>query len=127
MAVNIGHQGKVVVGDATVAELDQWSLDVDVKMLETTRFGDTWESKVPGLKSWSGKASGRWDMSDVAGQKALQDALIGGNNVVLKLYVNPTNYYEGTAFIKAISIKASAGDLVEVEFSFEGTGALSYM
>ena len=125
MAVYAGHQGKVMVNDVVVAELGEWSLDVDVKMLETTRFGDSWESKIPGLKSWSGKASGRWDMSDT-GQKVFQDALLGGTSVTLKLYTNAANYYEGTAFIKSVNVKASAGDLIEVEFSFEGTGALNY-
>jgi len=125
MAVNIGYNGKVMVGAATVAEIDQWSVDADAKLLDTTKFGDTWESKTPGLKSWSGKASGRWDMSDTTGQKALQDALLGGTSVTLKLYTNDTNYYSGTALVKAIGTKAAAGGLVDVDFSFEGTGALS--
>ncbi len=126
MAVNIGYLGKVMVGTATVAEIDQWSLDVDAKLLETTKFGDTWEGKIPGVKSWSGKASGRWDMSDTTGQKALQDALLGGTTVSLKLYTNATNSYSGTALVKAISTKAAVGGLIEVDFSFEGTGALTY-
>ena len=122
----VGHQGKIMIGDTEVAQINQWSLDVDVKLLEATPFGETWEKKVPGLKSWSGKASGWWDMSD-AGQRAVQEVLLSGSCVTLKLYTNATNHYYGTALIKTINVKASAGDLVEIEISFEGTGPLSYV
>lgn len=121
-----GKGGKVVVGTATVAEVGEWSLDINSEMLETTKFLDDWKSFIAGLKDWSGSFSGRWDMTDTTGQKALQDAILGGTSVTLKLYVNGTNYYTGTAFISTESPSAGVDGLVEVSFDVQGSGALTY-
>lgn len=127
MAAIAGYGGKVMVGANVVAEIEEWGLDIGAESLETTNFSSNgWKEFIAGLKEWSGSFSGNWDMSDLNGQKALQDALLGGTPVALYLYVNDTNYYSGTALIEGEAPKAAVGGKVEVEFNFKGTGSLSY-
>jgi len=126
MTAIAGYGGAVKIGSNTVAEMGEWDLSLDVNMLDTTAFGDAWKDQIPGIKSWNGKASGRWDMTDTTGQKAMQDALLGGTSVSIVLAVNGSHNYSGTAYIKNISPKATATGTVDCDFSFEGTGALTY-
>lgn len=121
-----GIGGNFKVSTNTVAEIDKWSLDISAELLETQSFGDTWKEKIAGLKEWSGSGEGRWDMTDTTGQKALQDALLGGTTVAVRLYVDADTYYSGNAFIKQISPSAELAGTVDVQFQFEGTGALTY-
>ena len=125
MAALAGYGGSVTVGAATVAQLGTWSADIDADMLEKTAFLETWKSYVPGLKSGSGKFSGRWDMTDTTGQLALQAALLGGTTVALAFNTG-SHTYAGTAFIKAQSNKAAVAGLVEVDFSAQFSGAITY-
>ena len=126
MAVFTGYGGSVKVGNAIIAELGEWGLDISVDTQETESFGDQWKEYVATLKEWSGSCSGRWDMTDATGQKALQDALLGGTTVTIKFYINNAQNYSGTAIIEKISVKSSVDGVVEVDFSFKGTGALTY-
>jgi predicted secreted protein len=126
MAPVVGYNGKVMVGAATVAEIGEWSLDIEAEMLDTTKFGDQWKAAIAGLKSWSGSFAGRFDTADATGQIALQSATLGGTTVALKLYTDATHNYSGTAFITTTSPKAAVDGTVDVDFSFEGTGTLAY-
>lgn len=126
MAALAGLSGSVKVGTNTVAEIAEWSLDIGLDTSDVSAFGDSWKRFVAGLRSWSGSATGRWDMTDTNGQVALQNAILNGTTVTLRLYVNGTNYYSGTAYITGGSESASVSGTVDVDFSFTGTGALSY-
>lgn len=122
-----GKGGKVMVGAAQVAEVKNWSVEPGADMLDTTTQGSDWKTFIAGLKEWSGSIEGNWTVNtDTNGQKALQDAYLNGTSVSLKLYVNATNYYSGTAFIKNLSVEDSVEDLVNVSFEFQGSGALAY-
>lgn len=116
-----------MVGAAQVAEVKNWSVEPGADMLDTTTQGSDWKTFIAGLKEWSGSIEGNWTVNtDTNGQKALQDAYLNGTSVSLKLYVNATNYYSGTAFIKNLSVEDSVEDLVNVSFEFQGSGALAY-
>jgi predicted secreted protein len=121
-----GKDGALKIGANTVAEIDDWSLDINLDNADITKFGDQWKVKLTTLKSWSGKAKGRFDQTDTNGQAALQSALLGGTTVAIKFFANATANYNGTAFCKAIHPKATVGGVVEVDFDLEGTGALTY-
>ena len=121
-----GKDGKVMRGANTVAEISEWDLDIEADVMEVTKFGDQWRVKIVGLKDWSGSFSGRWDMTDVTGQKAYQDAILGGTSETVKLYVNSTQYYSGSCIIEGESISSAVDSTVDAEFSFQGTGALTF-
>lgn len=121
-----GKDGKVTDGTNTLAEISEWSLDIDADVLEVTKFGDGWRVKIVGLKDWTGSFAGRWDMSDTAGQLAYQNALLGGTTDTIRLYVDSSQYYSGTCIIKTLSVDASVDSTVDTDWSYEGSGALAF-
>lgn len=128
MAKFAGRGGSVKVGTTTVAEIKSWSLELSVDTIDVTSFSSGgWKEIIAGIKEWSGSAEGNWDMTDTQGQKALQDALLGGTTVTINLYIDSTKRYSGTAYIKSVSVEAAADDVVSVSFDFEGTGQLQYL
>ncbi len=125
-----GKNGKVVIGgttDTTVVAIKSWSLELSIDTLETTALGDSWKKNIPGLKEWSASSEGDYSVtSDTTGQKALQDAYLAGTSVTLKLYVDDTNYYTGTAYINSLSIEDPVDDLVSISIEFTGNDSLSF-
>lgn len=63
---------------------------------------------------------------DTQGQAALQDAYLAGTTVTVKLYVDGTNYYQGTAYISSLSIEDPVDDVVSISLELTGTGELSF-
>jgi predicted secreted protein len=89
--------------------------------------GAGWKTYISGLKGWSGSFEAEWKVSgDTTGQKALQDALLGGTSLSIKLDVNGTNNYTGTAFISTESVSTPVDDVVTASFDYQGTAALTY-
>jgi len=125
MAVLAGNAGSFRLTTNTVAELDNWTLDVSTGLEETQAFGDTWKENTATIKEWSGTASGRFDNTDTNGHVALQTAFLGGTTVSGRFYINGTNYFSGTAFVQA-SISAPENSVITVSYTFTGSGALSY-
>jgi hypothetical protein len=63
MAVLTGYGGAVKISTATIAELGEWSADIDLDTEDTTAFLDSWHEFSGTLKGWSGSCSGRWDIN----------------------------------------------------------------
>ena len=110
-----------------VTDIKDWSLDLGLDTIETTALGEEWKSFIAGLKEWSASGEGSWNIAiDSLGQRALQDAYLSSSSVELKLYVDTTYYYSGTAFISSVSVEDPVDDTVSISFEFQGTGALTY-
>lgn len=127
MAIS-GFGGQVKIGTNRVAQINQWELEIKVDEGDATTFDSNgWKEVVSGLRSWSIKFEAKWNVAnDANGQKALQDALLGGTTVSLDLYVNGTNKYSGTALITTWTVTTPADDVVTLKFEGTGTGALTY-
>ena len=125
-----GKNGKVVIGESAtkkVVGIKNWSLELSLDTLETTALGDDWKNYITGLKEWSASSEGDYEVPvDADGQQALQDALLNGTTVTVKLYVDGTNYYKGEAFINSLSIEDPVDDVVSISIEFTGTGALTF-
>lgn len=122
-----GKSGNFKIGTNLVADLKSWKLDIQQDLKETTNFSSNgWKEQQPTIKSWSGSVDGDWNMADTTGQKALQDAQLGGTTVSAVFGPNGTNTYTGNAFIKKISIQTQVDDIVKFTADIEGTGPLVY-
>lgn len=125
-----GKNGKVEIGSSTtkkVVGIKNWSLELSLETLETTALGDDWKNYIAGLKEWSASSEGDYEVPvDSEGQKALQDAFLNGTTVMVKLYVDKSNYYQGEAYINSLSIEDPVDDVVSISIEFTGTGALSF-
>ena len=126
-----GKKGKVAIGEGDavvkVESIKSWSLEMSADQLDTTYLGDEWKSSMAGLKEWSASAEGDFDIiTDVSGQKALQDAHLAGTSVQVQLFVNETNFYSGTAQIASLSVEDGVEDKVTFSCEFTGNGPLSF-
>ena len=87
-------------------------------------MGDTDRSYKVGLKSFTGTASLFFDETDTA-----QGNLDAGASITLNVYpegaASGDTYYSGTALVTGRSINSSFDGMVEMEISFQGTGALT--
>lgn len=128
MAIS-GKGGGVFLGAVKVAEVTNWTLDIEADMLDSTTFdGNGWRTFIAGLKQWSGSLEAKWKVNtDTTGQKALQDALLGGTVLSLKLDVNGTNNYTGSALVSTENVETPVDDIVTANFDIQGTGALAYV
>lgn len=122
-----GKGGKLSIGANKVSSIENWSIDLGMDPLEITALGDEWKQFISGLKEWSASADGSFLIhTDTDGQTALQTAFLNGTEVSLKLHVNETNYYSGSAYISSLSVEDPVDDKVSVSFEFQGNGELSY-
>ena len=122
-----GKTGKVVVGENKVIGIKNWSLELSIDSLETTALGDDWKNYITGLKEWSASSEGDYTVtSDVTGQELLQTAFLNGTEVVIKMYVDATNYYTGGAIITSLSIEDPVDDVVSISIEFTGNGELTF-
>ena len=121
-----GKNGKVIIGESgnqKVAAIKNWSLET----LETTALGDDWKNYITGLKEWTASSEGDYEVpTDTQGQAALQEAYLAGTTVIVKLYVDNANYYQGTAYISSLSIEDPVDDVVSISLELTGTGELSF-
>lgn len=134
-----GKSGKLTVVDSSsttetvkkVIGITNWSLSLTVSTLDKTALGDDWKSYIHGLKEWTASASGNFEIGSTApsgeeDQEVLQNALLEGTEVELKLYVDGTHYYSGKAIVASMSVDDTLEDVVNASFEFTGCGALSF-
>lgn len=127
MGVVTGKSGNFKVSTNVVANLEEWKLDIECDMEDTTNFGSNgWEESVPTIKKWSGSVKGKWNMADTSGQKALQDALLGGTSINAVFNVDGTNDYSGTGYVKKVNVGQPVKGVVEFSADIQGTAALTY-
>lgn len=150
MAVKSGRNGslRVTIGGAVdtvpsaanttatatdvLGSLRSWSVDSSANLLavDTASMGNfaTWTQNFTMSRSWSASFSGLWDIGTPGA-----DDLIVGRTVRIAVFPDNTTadasadeYYSGTAIIDSLTINSSYDGMVEVSFSVQGTGALSY-
>ena len=126
-----GYGGKVYVGEASsplneVADVGEWSGDLARDAIEVPKF-QVDRARIPGKRDFSGSFSGNWYMKDTTGQKVLQDALLGGTVVYLKLQETNGAYYCCYALITGIPIGHPHDGAVSVSFTFVSTGKIQVL
>jgi hypothetical protein len=120
-----GTLGSLKIATNVIAEIKNWSLDFSYDLVDTTSFGDVAKESSSTIYSWSGSASGSYDITDSNGQLAAQTAWLAGTVLAMRFYTDSTHYYSGNAFVNP-SFSAAVDGIVEVNYSFTGSGALSY-
>lgn len=120
-----GKSAAAKIGTNIITDIGEWNLNIENDLQDVTEFGDTWKSRISGLLDATGSFSGRWDVTSTQ-QAACQTAMLAGTSIALRLYVDGTHYYSGTAYLKSQNPKASVSGVVEIEWNFEIDGALTY-
>ncbi len=131
MAPIIGFAGSCTAGGTAVGIAKAWSLDINGETVDTTDFSSNgWKESVSTLKSWSGSITVNFDGGADTGVAAIIAGLTGGSSVALVLLTGATGSgsaetFTGSANITSMPMTQDVNGIVEVSFSFEGTGALT--
>jgi len=124
MTTHVGNEGYIKVGGNTVAETQNWQLDISVATVDKTALGDTFESHMTTQKSWTGSASVFWDPSDTA-----QGAITVGSSVSIEFYpyggTSGNVKFTGTATVEKLTLKGSYNGMLTADASFKGNGTLT--
>jgi len=129
MAALHGKGGAVKLVAATVAEIDEWQLDVDRATHDITKFalaGLPWKAFAAGLVGGVVKFQGRLDMTDTNGQLALWNSLTNDTALVMALFLDVTHNFGFSAFVEKFGGKAPVKDMETVSWDMRVTGAVAY-
>lgn len=125
MATHTGSEGVIFNDTNQVAEVRSFSIDEVMDTIEDTSMGDSSRTFKAGLKQFTATVSAFWDETDTNGQGGFDV----GSEVTLKLYpegnASGDTYYSGTALVTGKTINSSFDGMVEAEYSFQGSGALT--
>jgi len=124
MATHTGSEGKISIGSDTLGELRSFSLESTAETIEDTSMGDSARTYKVGLTAFTGTASVFFDETDTA-----QGTVDAGTEITLNVYPEGDTagdtYYTGSAIVTGRTINSSFDGMVEMELSFQGSGALT--
>jgi hypothetical protein len=108
-----------------VSELNDYSIDADFDLAETSELGDEWKTNVRGMFSWAGSINGNFDTAS----KTLWEAFISGSPRKFYLYPDRSvmaSYYSSTCWVKlSTAIGGGTGDKAKSAISLQGEAALA--
>lgn len=124
-----GYHGKVYVGTVSaslneVAEIGHWAGVIAKDAIETPKF-QVDRTRITGKRDFSGSFDGSWYLQDANGQKVLQDAVLGGTTVYLKLLSKTGNFYSCWALVTGETIDVPHEGSQAVSFTFVSTGKIA--
>tara|TARA_R110000787_G_scaffold39633_1_gene99086 strand:- start:2446 stop:2832 length:387 start_codon:yes stop_codon:yes gene_type:complete len=124
MATHTGSEGTIKIGSDTLGELRSFSLESTAETIEDTSMGDSARTYKVGLTAFTGTASVFFDETDTA-----QGNVDSGASITLNVYpegdTTGDTYYSGSAIVTGRTINSSFDGMVEMELSFQGSGALT--
>lgn len=126
-----GYLGSVKAGALNVGTAKAWSLDISADNTDTTTFGDAgWKTNVQTLKGWSGSITCVFDAGNDTGEAAVIASLTAGTVVALTLLTGAigagtAETYAGDAHVTGMPVASEVSGIMEVTFSFTGTGELT--
>lgn len=124
MATHTGSEGTIKIGSDTLGELRSFSLESTAETIEDTSMGDSARTYKVGLTAFTGTASVFFDETDTA-----QGTVDAGTEITLNVYpegdTSGDTYYTGSAIVTGRTINSSFDGMVEMELSFQGSGALT--
>jgi len=123
MARYNGRHGLVYLGAsggaaaASVAQLNNWTLDMGQAFSDATSFGDANQQYTAGIPNCQGTFSGVWDDTN----DTMYDASRATGALNMYLYPSSlvlTKYFYGTAFVAVSSMNVAQSETVSIEGAF---------
>jgi len=116
---------------ALVADLREWSLNVEADMFEISTFGSSgWKQFQPNLNGAGGTISGYWNVEGSTTMKAIQSHILDQSTdpATLDLLVSQSeqNGYTGSAWITGIQPQAAVDGIVAFNANITYDGAVAY-
>lgn len=123
MALSTGKVCSVKIGANTVTYLGAWALNKNTNTEDTSHFGTVDETNIATTNNWDATAEGFLDPADTNGQIALIQAQETQTEITLKLYINATQYWSGTAIVTKVSPAPTAKGVTKISYGFKGSGS----
>lgn len=126
MAALAGIGASCTEASTAFTDASKWTLSLKGAVKDVTPFGASgnWTINLATLKSWSGKITAFTDTSDTAQTNLF--ALIGSTVSVTFTIASTPHAFTGSAILTGIDPSADVQNAQTVDFSFTGTGALTY-
>ena len=110
-----------------IGYISGFSLELDKEIIEIIAFcGDGYKEKIPSIKDWTASCDGTAAFEGTYPQEQLYAAYEDGTAVTIGCYLDATTYFEGTAYVKSLSIDSAPDDKTNVSIEFEGSGAIIF-
>jgi len=130
-----GKDGVVSVASNAVAQLSDWTLNIEGTAIDVTVIGNDWKQTVQGSRGWNASVNGFIDMSDTNGQRDMINNIISDaedgtvdSSVRFEAQENAgtaDGYFYGSAVITAISVNNPGNDdVIRVSMTLTGHGQL---
>lgn len=124
-----GEKGAIKTGENSITKMENWKLSIKANEVDTTSFdSDGWEETEVTTKSWEVSMEGTFNKADATGQKAVMAALVSGENLPIKLYVDKTaekEDFSGNIKITGIDIDTSVKTKLKISIKAKGNGKLN--
>ena len=124
-----GKDGDLTIGGASNSlRIDNYTLNRQRDLHDTTVYGSTWRTRKPGLKDWSADLSGVYYYGQ-AQQEAVRDKLEDGSTAVIALQLRvdgSSHMYSGNCHVASDVVAVSHGDMIRWSCSVKGAGPLAY-
>lgn len=127
MAVNVtrGLELLLYIGEQVIGGQKDASISMEAESIDISNKNDFgWSSTIGGAKSWSVSTNALF-ITDDAGQKALIEAFVAGDNIEVELKnEDETVYFAGTCQITSVEISAEYSDVCTMDMELAGIGEL---
>lgn len=127
MAATAGYTGLLKLGTYTIAQVQEVDLDVENIMEDVSVMGIRGEQFLPTMFKGVVKAKLFYDMTDINGQLAVQNAFFANPPTLLTMSFSPVNgatntTYSFSAYVAKLAIKDAAEKAVTDDVDFQPTG-----
>lgn len=126
-----GFQGIFKVGATALIQVQSCEIQANGETYDVTVMTGTstpaWKLFLAGLKSWTIKVTGLYDQANDAVQATMWTNYNNGTVDAVSFSPNTgTNTFSGNALITSLPFKFDVKGAETAEWSFQGTGALTY-
>jgi len=130
MAAVTGKGGTVSYAGGNVATINSWSIDIGSDMHDVTSFSTAlaqWRDYIVGLSGWTGSIDGIFNPAST-GQNNMINATLTPTTATVVLEMDQTGggKFTGSVFLESGSFSVDIGSPVDVSWSMQGTGSLTY-
>ena len=127
MAALAGIGASITEASTAFTDASKWSLNLKGATKDVTPFGASgnWAINLATIKSWTGKISAFLDTVDTA-QTNLFALLNTTVSVTFTVQSSPAHAFTGSAILTGIDPSVDVQGVEAVDFSFTGSGPITY-
>lgn len=129
MAYISGTAGSVAFvsgGTSVLTGAYSWALDISQETPETTVFGDSWKTYLPGIREWTATVDLIADPANVV-QGSVHAMILGGSAAAVFRFYESGTVYSGSALVTGAAPEISYDDRAVISYDLTGSGPLSFV